>query len=104
MPYARNQAATAQTDAQLVPAPDAASQIVVLSLFTATAIANTSTFESGTAALRWEIYRALLESDFQADPNGLFRCSPGASLTYTTTGIGNAFVSVNYEVRAVGTG
>jgi hypothetical protein len=99
MPFARAQAATAQTDASLVAAPGAGKQIAVYHVFASSAVAGSFTLESGTAARRWEAYVAANGSVSDDAAYGeLFRCADNAALTYSTTGTGNQFIQVHYGI------
>lgn len=100
MPYARNLTGAAQTDTELVAAPGAGRQIVVEAVYATTdgVAGDQITFESSTTNLRWRIYLEANGSEYYTDEEGLFRCADNESLTYTTTGANDAFVSVEYQI------
>lgn len=97
---ARSQAAAAQTDVVLVPAPGAGNQIVVRHVFCSTSsAAGTHTLESGGSALRWEAYLPI-NGSVSDDGRELFWCAENASLTLSTTAASGArFTQVSYEVQ-----
>lgn len=100
MSFARSQAAAAQTDVELVPAPGSGKQIVVYHVLVSSSVAGAHTLESGTTARRWEAY--LAANDTVSDSGGgveLFRCADNASLTTTNVGAGSHFTQVTYSVR-----
>ncbi|MFQ5518160.1 MAG: hypothetical protein ACE5E8_11375 [Acidimicrobiia bacterium] len=101
MAQAQDVQSTAQTDTSLVAAPGAGKQVVVIGVYISTDTAQTVSFESGTASLRWRQYCAANGGGLvqAADKRHLFTCADNAALTYTSSAAGNVFVSVQYEVR-----
>lgn len=101
MPFARSQAAAAQSDVELVAAPGAGKQIVVRHVFVSNGpVATTHTLESGTTNRRWEAYLPASGAAVSDDAGGneLFRCADNESLTVTNTGATTHFTQVAYEV------
>lgn len=94
------QASTQQTDTTIVSGVTGR-KIKVAYVFVAVDTSMTVTLEDGTTTRKWELYPAANGGAEAEAPEGqfLFETSAGNPLTFTTSGTGNVFVSVLYEVE-----
>lgn len=92
--------AAAVTDDELVAAPGARKQIVVYGVHISADVKEVVSLESGGSTLVWRSYMgADNPEDHTSVEAPLFRCLANESLTLTTDGAGNTFVSVQYRIE-----
>ena len=97
---AQREETAAVTDQTLVAAPSNASlRIVVYGVHISADIKEVVSLESGGSTLVWRLYAGADNPEDHTSVYPLFRCEPGESLTLTTDGAGNTFVSVQYRVE-----
>lgn len=99
--FARHQSAVAVTDQSLVAAPGANRQIKVRSVVVSNAVStgSTITIESATTNRRLELYFAAAGTVvLPSTERGWFHCVANEALTYTSTGVGSVFITVEYEI------
>ena len=102
MPWIRDVVEGAVTDRVLVAAPGADRQIQVQAVDISTAPANTVTLHSGGGDILFMRHMAATSYDHvEGNGAGLLLADPNETLTFTTTGAGQCYVSVEFDfVRA----
>ena len=90
---------SAVTDQELIAAPGAAKEIVVYGLHISADIKEVVSLETGGGTLVWRLYAGADNPEDHTSTHQLFRCPANESLTLTTDGAGNTFVSLTYQIE-----